>query len=149
MCFIAYEFQEEACDIYSCFNLSDVLIYVSTSREKWIYRWRCLWSCVYAYISTYRCIYICLNVNPSLEYLYICECIRLAASCGIEVLVGWAGGDGEQGKIEGKERVPQACPGSDGSPDNLLCNGLPLSLSAVKLQAGTLQLRTQRRQTAF
>ncbi|AWP00667.1 Hypothetical protein SMAX5B_016973 [Scophthalmus maximus] len=55
----------------------------------------------------------------------------------------------QRGKIEGKERVPQACPGSDGSPDNLLCNGLPLSLSAVKLQAGALQLRTQRRQTAF
>lgn len=42
----------------------------------------------------------------------------------------------EQRKMEGKERVPQACPGSDGSPDNLLCNGLPRSLTAVKLQAG-------------
>lgn len=42
----------------------------------------------------------------------------------------------EQRKMEGKERVPQACPGPDGSPDNLLCNGLSRSLTAVKLQAG-------------
>lgn len=74
--------------------------------------------------------------------------LGLAGCRAIEVLVVLSRRR-EQGKIEGKERVPQACPGSDGSPDNLLCNGLPLSLSAVKLQAGALQLRTQRRQTAF
>lgn len=83
------------------------------------------------------------------EYLYIFGSVGLAASTGTEVLVVLSRWRLEQGKMERKERVPQACPGSDGSPDNLLCNGLPLSLSAVKLQAGALQLRTQRRQTAF
>lgn len=34
----------------------------------------------------------------------------------------------KQGKIEGKEKVPEACPGCDGSPDNLPRNGLPLFL---------------------
>lgn len=90
----------------------------------------------------------CLNVSDGLN-IYIFVSVGLAASSGIEVLVALSRWRREQGKIEGKERVPQACPGSDGSPDNLLCNGLPLSLSAVKLQAGALQLRTQRRQTAF
>lgn len=89
-----------------------------------------------------------LEHNRSLEYLYVCK-----DGCFL-----WDGGvagrrrrrrRGVQGKMEGKERVPQACPGSDGSPDNLLCNGLPRSLTAVKLQAGALQLRTRRRQTAF
>lgn len=63
-----------------------------------------------------------------LEYEFICEgrvgCLQWDRGVG--------GAEQEEtgaGKIEGSERVPQACPGSDGSPDNLLCNGLPLSLS--------------------
>lgn len=99
--------------------------------------------CAYMHIGAYM-----LECNRGLEYLYISE---RRVGC-----LQWDGGVGglsrrrrQRGKMEGKERVPQACPGSDGSPDNLLCNGLPLSLSAVKLQAGALQLRTQRRQTAF
>lgn len=87
-----------------------------------------------------------LECNQGLEYLYICE-LRLRGVGGAQQEE--TGGGGGRGKIEGKERVPQACPGPDGSPDNLLCNGLPLFLSAVKLQSGALQLRTQRRQTAF
>lgn len=62
-----------------------------------------------------------------LEYEFICEgrvgCLQWDRGVG--------GAEQEEtgaGKIEGSERVPQACPGSDGSPDNLLCNGLPLSL---------------------
>lgn len=102
---------------------------------------------MHAYVYVLKYIVSCiLECNRSLEHLYICKVGCLLWDRGVG---GLSRRRREQGKMEGKERVPQACPGSDGSPDNLLCNGLPRSLTAVKLQAGTLQLRTQRRQTAF
>lgn len=62
-----------------------------------------------------------------LRHEYICEnrvgCLQWDRGVG-----GAEQAETGAGKIEGSERVPQACPGSDGSPDNLLCNGLPLSL---------------------
>lgn len=102
-----------------------------------MHAWVCMLICIVAYM---------LECNRSLEYLYISMVGCLLWDGGV---AGLSRRRWEQGKMEGKERVPQACPGSDGSPDNLLCNGLPRSLTAVKLQAGALQLRTQRRQTAF
>lgn len=81
---------------------------------------RCV-SHVHVYMHMGACMLGCISEALNI-YIF-------AASGGIEVLVGGAEQEEtEQGKIEGKERVPEACPGSDGSPDNLLCNGLPLSL---------------------
>lgn len=81
-------------------------------------------ACVYMHMGA--CMLGCISEALN---IYIFASWGLAASGGIEVLVGGAEQEEtEQGKIEGKERVPEACPGSDGSPDNLLCNGLPLSL---------------------
>lgn len=78
------------------------------------------------------CLYACLGVREALN-IYVCKVGCLLWDRGVAEPRRRRV---EQRKMEGKERVPQACPGSDGSPDNLLCNGLPRSLTAVKLQAG-------------